>query len=739
MKSPRSIANQRPRMANAPTQERSGAPLFSSEVDFGREICGELHAASQREWLVTNGIGGFASGTVAGLLTRRYHGLLFAALKPPLSRTLLVTKLDETASYNGNIYSLFTNSWASGSIEPHGYRHIERFRLEGTTPVWTFAIVDALLEKRIWMQQGDNTTYVAYELVRASHPLRLSLKALVNYRDYHAITHAGDWRMRIERVPHGLMVLAFDGAAPFYILTGAPNCDPAHDWYHNFDLRVERFRGLEDREDHLFAGEFELSLEPGESASMVLSVEATPNLDVRSARASRQAHEQRLLEQWTTAQPEAASQSPAWVQQLVLAADQFIVKRPLADNPDARSIIAGYHWFGDWGRDTMVTLPGLTLATGRIDVAKKILRTFARFLDRGMLPNVFRDLGTTPEYNTVDAALWFFEAVRQTIEAEVPGRENDFLQEMYPLLAETIDWHIRGSRYNIHVDPADGLLFAGEPGVQLTWMDAKIGDWVVTPRIGKPVEVNALWYNALITMAQFGRRLGLPTDSYELMSRLVHASFQRFWNDSAQSCFDVIDGPDGNDASLRPNQIFAVALPASPLTPQQQRAVIDACATSLLTSHGLRSLARTHLQYRGQYGGAQRDRDAAYHQGAVWGWLLGPFALAHLRVYKDLLFAASLLEPMRHHLKVHGLGTASEIFEGEPPFKPRGCIAQAWTVAELLRTWHAITLFQADLQPNPAMPHAEKQVGPSSSKASSTEISESKGEPSSCAAADQNE
>ncbi len=658
----------------------------SSPVDFGRDICGDLSSGERREWLVTNGLGGFASGTVAGLLTRRYHGLLIAALKPPLGRTLLVAKLEEVAEYDGGRYHLASNRWGSGAIQPEGWGNIEQFRLEGTIPVWTYALADALLEKRIWMQRDSNTTYVRYDLVRASGAARLILRPLVNYRDYHSTTSANGWQMRIEPVSHGLRVLAYDGAAPFYLLSHSAAAAPAHEWYHDFQLAQEAYRGLDDREDHLQAGTFSAELQPGESLTWVASTEPNPNLDGLVALEEARARERFLLDQWEAAHPQSAA-APGWIRQLVVAADQFIVRRPLSDDPEALSMIAGYPWFGDWGRDTMIALPGLTLSTGRPEIARRILRTFARFVDQGMLPNVFPDAGEKPEYNTVDAALWFFEAVRQYFEAT---DDLEFLRELFPVLAEMVEWHRRGTRFQIRMDPSDGLLFAGEPGVQLTWMDSKVGDWVVTPRIGKPVEVNALWYNALLTMERFARSLEEPSKIYTEVARAAERGFQRFWNEAAGCCFDVIDGPEGNDASMRPNQLLAVSLPASPLAPEQQRAVVDICARHLLTSHGLRSLAPSHPAYIPHYGGGPRERDGAYHQGTVWGWLLGHFVLAHLRVHNDPASAASYLEPLAHHSQIHGLGSASEIFDAAAPFAPRGCIAQAWTVAETLRAWVAI-------------------------------------------------
>ena len=678
-----------------PKKEARSETTLTTVVDFGRDICGDLNSAEQREWLVTNGIGGFASGTVAGVLTRRYHGLLVAALKPPLGRTLLVTKLDEIAEYDGRNYALGANRWAGGAVDPQGYRHIERFRLEGTMPVWTFAIADALLEKRIWMEQGANTTYVRYDLVRGSSPLKLALKALVNYRDYHSTTHAGDWRMEIAPVKSGLQVNAFGGATSFYLLSSAAKAEMAHDWHRNFDLATARYRGLDDREDHLCAGMFHVKQNPGESVTLVFTTDSTADVDGKAALERQRAHESELLRRWSASQA-GASEDPVWVRQLALAGDQFIVRRPTDADPDGRSVIAGYHWFGDWDRDTMISLPGLTLSTGRPEIARSVLRTFARYVDRGMLPNRFPDAGEAPEYNTVDATLWYFEAIRQYFAAT---QDAATLRELFPILDEIVNWHVRGTRYNIKVDPSDGLLYAGEPGVQLTWMDAKVGDWVVTPRIGKPIEVSALWLNALASMSQFARALKEPPQKYESLARKTREGFQRFWNPTAGYCFDVLDAPEGNDASLRPNQIFAVSLPESPLTPDQQRAVVDVCARELLTSHGLRSLAPGDPRFVGRYAGGPRERDAAYHQGTVWGWLLGPFVRAHQRVYRDPRRAAEFLKPMAHHLKVHGLGTASEIFDGGPPFTPRGCIAQAWTVAEILSAWREIENFGHKTRP----------------------------------------
>jgi predicted glycogen debranching enzyme len=665
-------------------------------IEFGREICGDLASATRREWLVTNGIGGYASGTVAGILTRRYHGLLIAATKPPTGRTLFVSKLDEVATYNGHTYPLFANAWSGGLVDPSGFANIERFHLEGTTPVWTFAIADALLEKRIWMQAGENTTYIRYDLVRGNLPLELSLKALVNYRDHHSNTEANNWQMNAEKLADGLKITAFDGATPFYLLSKEAGATPYHDWYNDFALSVEAYRGLNNLDDNLFAGQFHITLQVGEPLTIVASTEAKPNLNGRDAYIERQAYEEKLLMR------SAKQNEPAWIQQLVLAADQFIVKRAVMDDPQGRSVIAGYHWFGDWGRDTMISLPGLTLAIGRFDDAAKILKTFAKFVDQGMLPNRFPDAGETPEYNTVDATLWYFEAIRAYLDAT---DDESLLKELFPVLESIITFHQRGTRYHIHAD-ADGLLYSGEAGVQLTWMDAKVGDWVVTPRTGKAVEINALWYNALCIMSEFAKRLGKPSKNYDTLAKQVQASFERFWNDKVGYLYDVIDTPQGDDVALRPNQLFVVSLPHSPLSLEHQKAVVDTCAKHLLTSYGLRGLAANDLVYVGHYGGDMRTRDAAYHQGTVWSWLIG----AHLRVYKNPALAKSFLLPLEHHLSDAGLGTISEIFDGDAPFTPRGCMAQAWGVAEILRAWQEVSEATSKTKTERRVSHASSAV-----------------------------
>lgn len=651
-------------------------------LEVGCEICNDLNTSSRREWLVTNGLGGYASGTVAGMVTRRYHGLLIAALNPPRQRILLAAKIEDSVQYGGRFYKLSTNQWAAQVIEPAGYRYLESFCLDDGIPTWTYALEPGVrLQKRVWMQVGANTTYVHYTYLEGSQPLVLALETLVNYRDHHKLTRAiGQW-MRVEPVGNGVRVVASNQAIPFYIFSRDAKASTRYEWYRDFFLREEAERGLDRVEDHLNIGDFHGTLKPGEALTLVFSTEATPDLDSAAALEERRAYARQIVK---TA---ALDDAPPEVQQLVLAADQFVARRALADGGEGYTIVAGYHWFADWGRDTMIALPGLTLATGRPHIAREILRTFAGLVDQGMLPNNFTDTESEPGYNTVDATLWFFEALRAYF-AETG--DTAFLRELFPVLQDIIAWHERGTRYQIHVDSEDGLLWAGEPGSQLTWMDVKIDDWVVTPRVGKPVEVNALWYNALCNMAEFAPALGEPDTAYRKAAARAEASFERFWSEKHGYCFDVIDGPEGDDATLRPNQILAVALPHSPLSPERQRAVVDICEQELLTPVGLRSLAPSDPAFIPHYQGDQRQRDSAYHQGTVWAWLIGPFVSAHLRVYGDPDRAEAFLKPLLQYVDGQGLGTIDEIFDGVAPFSPRGCIAQAWSVAEVLRAWRLL-------------------------------------------------
>lgn len=647
-------------------------------IHMGREVCGHFKRAVQREWLVTNGIGGYAMSTLCGANSRRYHGLLVAALNPPLGRTVFVAQLEEQAVIDGLKFPLSTNEFHGRYVHPHGYRHLESFRLEGAIPTLTYALAEARLEKRIWMAHGHNTTYVAYTLRQGTRPLTLTVLPLCTARNHHQHVRGADREARLVVLPNGLSV-QFAGTPPYYILSQEFSAAIEGEWYWRFHHRMETYRGLDDQEDLYAMGRFTVTLSPGQTATLVISTETEPSLDGLQALAAERERQHALL----AASPLGGESEPDFIRQLVLAADQFIVTR----GKGGQSIIAGYPWFNDWGRDTMIALPGLTLATGRPKVAARILRTYARYIDRGMIPNRFPDEGEKPQYNTADATLWYLQAIHEYVR-----HTNDWqlVADLYPFLVDIVGWHERGTRYGIGMDARDGLLRAGEPGVQLTWMDVKVDDWVATPRIGKPVEVNALWYNALKIMADFARRMRdtHAASRYEALAQRVATSFtDLFWYADGNYLYDVIDGPAGHDASLRPNQILAVSLPHNPLPPDRARALVEAVGRSLLTSYGLRSLAPDHPDYVKQYGGDRWTRDSAYHQGTAWGWLIGPYASACHRVTGDAAVARRLLEPFADHLRDAGTGTISEIFDGAPPHTPRGCPAQAWSVAEVLRAW----------------------------------------------------
>ena len=609
------------------------------------------------EWLVTNGIGGYASGTVAGPLTRRYHGLLVAALDPPLQRTILVTRFDETVDEGRALDE-----------------YLESFRRDVTIPTWTFRINKAVLRKTVWMEHGANTTYVQYRLVDGDRPIRLDLAAFVNDRSHHDTTrdHPG-----LRSTLSGQHVRIDGGTVPFHLVAEDFDVSLRDEWECGPTLAMETFRGLDDQDENLHSADLSITLEPGDVALIVVSTDATTNTGEALKR--RRDRERFLLN--------ACPASDQIAGELALAADQFIVERE-TDEIEGSTIIAGYHWFADWGRDTMISLPGLALATGRNREARQIITTFARHVDRGMIPNRFTEEGD-PEYNTVDATLWYVEAVRAYHRA-MP--DDDLIGELLPVLNSIVDWHMKGTRHGIGIDPDDGLLTAGEPGTQLTWMDARVDGTEITPRIGKPVEVNALWYQMLRVMSGFAAEVGSDASPYTAAADRVAASFARFHNLDTGYLFDVIDGPDGNDPSLRPNQLFAVALTHSPLSVDWQSKVVDACGTHLLTPMGLRTLAPFEPGYRGRFAGSPAERDSAYHQGTVWPWLIGPFATAHLRVYRNRDAVRRMITPLIAHLRERG--TVTECAEGDPPHDPRGALAQAWSVAELSRVWR----FLADPQ-----------------------------------------
>ncbi|HKY89560.1 MAG TPA: amylo-alpha-1,6-glucosidase [Nevskiaceae bacterium] len=651
-------------------------------IRFGREVCGDLAQAERREWWLANGRGGYAAGTIAGTLTRRYHGLLVAPVHPPLGRMLVAAKADAQVTIDGQEVPLFSNRWSGGAVIPAGHTRIESFRLDGRMPVWRYRIGAACIESRIWMEPGRDTTYVAFRLEDADAPARLRVTLLVNARDHHGTTQPREFQPLVAKRRDALQV-DLPGPVSLHIRARHGVLEPRGDWYENFDLPVERERGLPDRDSHYCAGVATLDLVPNEWAGVVLSLDEDASPYLQEAMRRFHAHDRAQLRR-AAAQNAHLVGAPEWVGQMVLGADSYVFQRRTAEVPDGESVIAGYPWFGDWGRDTMIALPGLTLATGRYDSARRILTTFARYLDQGMLPNVFPGAGESPEYNTVDAALWYVEAWRAYVDTT---QDRESLAAHFDALESLVGWHRRGTRFGIAMDPHDALLRAGEPGVQLTWMDAKIGDWVVTPRIGKPVEINALWYNALVAMASFARMLGRPFEPYERLATRVRESFARYRDATTGGLVDVLDGPDGNDTTVRPNQIFAVSLAASPLDARTQAGVVALCGRELFTSYGLRSLAPTHGDYRGQYHGGVWERDSSYHQGPVWAWLLAHFALAEYRVHGDPVAAQRRLEPLRDHLHDAALGNVSEIFDGDVPHAPRGAPCQAWSLACALDAW----------------------------------------------------
>lgn len=648
---------------------------------LGAEICADDTQAFTREWLVTNGLGGYASGTVGGAPTSRYHGHLIAALKPPVERTLLVGVIEDNAAYLGQAWPLWS-ALHPGGLTGLGHRHISAFGFEGATPVWRYALADAVLEKRVWLEHGQNTTYVHYTLSRASAPLTLNARVRVNPRDHHENTHIRKTmpNLSVRLIPQGVEVNE-NFTRRFYLLSANAAVRPDMHWQMDYRLPVEAGRGLDALDDQCAVAVFSATLQAGDSCTLVFSLTETPDLDGAAAYARRQAYEADLLARG------AHPDDPETIRRLILSADQFIVRRPLPNDPHGQTVIAGYPWFNDWGRDTMIALPGLTLAAGRPEVAARILRTFAAFVSQGMLPNNFPDQhGDVPGYNTVDATLWYVEAVRAYT---AHTGDLTLARELFPTLRDIIAWHGKGTRYRIRRDPADGLLYSGEDGVQLTWMDVKIEHWVVTPRTGKAVEINALWHNALRALAELAERLGEDAAIYQAWAETARAGFARFWNAERGYCYDVLDGPHGHDPALRPNQLFALSLHhnACLLTPDQQKSVLTACAQHLLTPHGLRSLSPADPAYIGRYNGDRITRDAAYHQGTVWGWLIGPWVSAHWRVYGDRTAARAFVQPLLQHLSAHGLGTVSEVFDGDPPHAPFACLAQAWSVSEILRVW----------------------------------------------------
>ncbi len=635
----------------------------------------DMDRSLELEWLEANGLGGFASSTVSGANTRRYHGLLIAATKPPVGRYVLLSKFEETLIIGERRFELSCSLYP-GAVHPEGFKYLTSFK---TTPFPCFAyqVEGVEIRKRIFMVYGENTTVIEYEIgSEVPRGARLELRPLIAFRDYHSATHAnGNLNSAIDSAPNLVSIEPYSGLPRLYLAHNAFSVEPISKWYFNFEYPLERERGLDYHED-LFCPlvvVFDLTATP--TPAIIASTEArsiTAAVDFRNQEIARRASVRKT-----------APVDDPLVSTLFSAADQFIVKRG-----DLYSVIAGYPWFSDWGRDTMISLPGLTLVTGRHDVAKSILLAYAAHIDRGMLPNRFPDSGELPEYNTVDAAFWFIEAVRYYLECT---GDIDLVRSLYDRLLSIIEWHLKGTRYGIRAD-SDGLLIAGGPGTQLTWMDAKIGDFVPTPRYGKPVEIQALWYNAICFMAALSKNFGEGAAN-RLLSELaprIQSSFNReFWNGQAGYLYDVVDS-DRKDPSIRPNQVIALSLPHTMLSTERARSIFAVVERELLTPFGLRTLAPSDPRYRGRYEGGPRERDAMYHQGTVWPWLLGPFVRAYLRFHGDSpqtrTRGAGWIAAFQEHVQNAGIaGQISEIFDGDAPHAPRGCPAQAWSVAELLR------------------------------------------------------
>ncbi len=655
--------------------------LQPSELILPDAVFGDrLDPMSEREWLVTNGLGGYAAGTLAGINTRRYHGLLVAADPAPNARWVLAAGADLSISVRSNVYALSSQEYPDGVVQPDGYRRLTGFRLRGQRPVWRWELEGGVLEQTLWMPYGQNRTCLRFHNLRDA-PITLRWRPFIALRWFHAL-RKGTHGVSLSRVDGDIVEFTGpEGAPGLRIVAAGWTLERADDWYHDFVRRVEHARGFDYLEDLFTPGEYVIRLPGGQAATLQLSAaDLAPLADPDRSLEEFDRRADRMIEPAT---------SPLEAR-LRLAADQFLVQRGRSVDDLARpnTVIAGYPWFGDWGRDTMIALPGLCLATGNADTAKAVLLHYARFISRGMLPNRWPDAGERPEYTSVDAALWFLAALDAYVRAT---DDTEILEVLATAVVDIIDWHLRGTRHGIRVDPADGLLSAGAEGLQLTWMDAKYDDRVVTPRRGKPVEVNALWCAGLAFAAHSIRRIGWSGADYSGQAAKARDSFaRRFWNPATGCLFDVVDGPTGDDPAIRPNQIFAVALDCGLLEPGRAARVVSVVERELLTPVGLRSLARGHPDYVAIYAGGPRQRDGAYHQGPVWSWLLGPLVHAKLAIGGSAAELDAVLRGMRQHLEEGGIGNVSEILQPEAPFRPDGAFAQAWGVGEWLRALQAI-------------------------------------------------
>jgi predicted glycogen debranching enzyme len=650
----------------------------------------------REEWLVTNGLGGYACGTVSGAITRRYHGVLIAALPNPLGRMMMLNGLSERLRLPDRTV-MYTGAEELTGTTPETIVPVAEFRLEAGLPVWRYEAGGLVLEKRLIMPYGQNTVHITYRLAAGAGTLRLGLRPAVHFRSHDAqvstvstrryVLTAEEDRYEISGGQDApcLRLKVYGEAAAFTF--DRRSSSTIHYW-------TEQNRGYESQGSLWSPGYFRADLAPGSEATLVASTENWETIAALTPAAAAEAEldRRRLL---LARAPECARSGLG--AELVLAADQFLITpagrvedatRARAMGGEIRTVIAGYHWFTDWGRDTMISLEGITLSTGRTAEAGWILRTFAHYVRDGLIPNMFPEGEAEGLYHTADASLWFFHAIQRYV---MTTGDRTALRLLMPTLAGIIDHHIRGTRFGIGVDPADSLLRQGAEGYQLTWMDAKVGDWVVTPRRGKAVEINALWYNALRLMETWLREEGEAERADGLAGAAARAreSFnQRFWYAEGGYLYDIVDGADGDDSACRPNQLLAISLDHAVLEPARWEQVLGVAAGRLLTPVGLRSLAPGHPDYKARYYGDLRSRDAAYHQGTVWAWLIGPFIDAWLKVHPgDKTRARRLLDGFFPHLGEAGIGTISEIFDAEEPYTPRGCVAQAWSVAEVLRCW----------------------------------------------------
>lgn len=648
-------------------------------ASLGRDTLGNLARASRLEWLVTNGIGGYAAATVTGLNTRRYHGVLVAARRPPVERLVLVSRLEETLRIGQREFPLAT-CHTRKNLYPGGHIHLERFDRD-PLPTWVYQIEDVLVIKTLCMIYGQNSTLVTYKVLANRADLELRVRPYYLFRDFHGnmYENPGFTDEGVVVTEHGFTFQPFANAPALAVAWDRGTFVRSPGWCRKIYLTEEANRGLNPCEDDYTLGYLTLAPATG-SVSLLFSDQPIGSFNPVDLRK----REEIRLE----AVASAMRSDDPFLRRLLLAADQFIVARR---STGGKTVLAGYPWFSDWGRDTLIALPGLTLVTGRFDDARSILSTFARSIRDGLVPNCFADQGTEALYNSVDASLWLFQAVYKFIEYT---DDYAFVREhLYRPLLSIVEAFQNGTRYGIQADPDDGLVTAGEKGLQLTWMDAKVDDWVITPRHGKAVEINALWYNALKVLELLQDKFGHPSQETNALARKVKASFRRrFWWEEAGHLFDCL-GIDGMpDRSFRPNQIFAVSLPFPLLDPPQEKKIVSQVFERLYTSYGLRSLAPDDPQFIGRYEGNRMKRDSAYHQGTVWAFLIGPFISAFLKVHQNSmeaqLRASHMIEPFKIHLEQEGcLGSVAEVFDGNPPHSCGGCFAQAWSVAELLRCY----------------------------------------------------